>query len=202
MYLLTAEQIVTLMSNSPNQGIISGIQNVSGYSSPLALIKTRCEELLEVESLDRRTVVDTFTFEGSGTRNRMLRLSNAFLATEPLLLTTFDDQATDYVLTVDREKGIVYGGVGSGTYKVAYTSGFAVDEDNFYIGVPDWLQSIAKLAYIVHLRLTSQAKVQDVNYAELHEAVRQDLYARVTKRWQRPRIGVTFPSWSESNGIS
>lgn len=202
MYLLTAEQCVSILSNQAPQGRLVGAIDISGYREPLALTKTRCEELLQVSTLALATTVDYFRIEGSRTRPCMLRLSNGFLTEDPLL-TFVDDESVTATLDVDRFKGVVYTDLRPGTYKMTYTSGFAVDDSGVFQDLPDWLQSIAKYVLIGHYRLTSKVgeTAANVRFLDLQQATLKETYTRATQRYHRPRVGVDFPYRSVSNGL-
>ena len=202
MYLLTAEQCISILSNQAPQGRLVGVLDISGYREPLALTKTRCEELLQVSSLALATTVDYFRIEGSRARPCMLRLSNAFLTDDPLI-TYVDDASVTATLDVDRFKGVVYTDLMPGTYKVTYTSGFTADEEGFFQDLPDWLQSIAKYVLILHYRMTSKVgeTAANVRFLDLQQATLKEAYTRATQRFHRPRVGVDFPYRSVSNGI-
>lgn len=203
MYLLNAEQVVSVLSNQQIQGRLTGGLDISGYREPLALTKTRCEELLQVSTLDLTTTVDYFRIEGSRARPCMLRLSNAFLTDDPLF-AFLDDEAVrgSDRAEVDRQKGIVYVDLLPGVYKVTYSSGFATDEYGYAVDLPDWLQSIAKYVLIGHYRLTSKVgeTAANVKFLDLQQATLKETYTRATQRFHRPRVGVDFPYRSLSNG--
>lgn len=197
MYLLTAEQVVSVLSNQQMQGRLTGGLDTSGYREPLALTKTRCEELLQVDTLDLTTTVDFFRIEGSRARPCMLRLSNAFLTDDPLISYLDDEvvRGSDRA-EVDKRKGIVYVDLMPGVYKVAYTSGFTADPDSqVYQGIPVWLQSIAKYVLIGHYRLTNKVgeTAANVKFLDLQQATLKETYTRATQRFHRPRVGVDFP---------
>lgn len=202
MYLLDAEQVLSVLSNQQPQGRLVGALDVGGYREPLALTKTRCEELLQVGTLSLATTVDYFRIEGSRTRPCMLRLSNAFLTDGPLV-TYSDDEAVRATLDADLNKGLIYVELAPGTYKITYTSGFSADENGVFIDVPDWLQSIAKYTLIGHYRLTSKVgeTAANVKFLDLQQATLKETYTRATQRFHRPRVGVDFPYRSESNGL-
>jgi hypothetical protein len=200
MYMLNATQVNSTLSNQPKSGNVVGVGDVSRYGNELEKVKTRTEECLEIASLSLVLSVDSFEVPSNRrgyTRRHCLRLSNAFLVTDPLqfLFTNHLEETLDYSLEVDHEQGLVWVDLPPGRYRVSYLSGFDVDEDKVFVGLPDWLQSIAKSALNLHYRLTS--KVSDlpgnVSYGDLLPAVRQELTTNVNKRWGRPRVDVTFP---------
>lgn len=208
MYLLNADQVNSVLSNQSvlsASAVATGVRDVSRYSSPLALIKTRCEELMEIDTLDRASYTDTFQVTGKTTREHVLRLTNGFLTSTPAVAVTFLDDFDTPVggnYDIDVEKGTVSVRLAPGRYRVTYTSGFEADADGVFIDVPDWLQSIAKMAMAIHYRLTTNADKTpaNVSYADIIEAMRRDLYVRVTKRYNRPRVDATFPIRSLRNG--
>lgn len=202
MYLLDAEQCLSILSNQTPQGRLIGNFDISGYHEPLVLTKTRCEELIQVNSLGLATTVDYFRIEGRGTSPCMLRLSNAFLSEDPIV-TYVDDSPVSAELDVDQLKGVVYTSLNAGQYKVTYTSGFEVNENKVFQAIPDWLQSIAKYVLLGHYRLTSKVgeTAANVRFLDLQQATLKETYTRATQRFHRPRVGVTFPYRSVSNGI-
>lgn len=203
MYLLNAQEVAQAMTNAPsNGGRNCGPSDISGYAPVLNQITSRLEGILEVGSLSRRLTVDYFRLDAS--RNRELRLSNAFLLpTETALITDLEDGLYHFdYLDVDTKYGIVRGESRSGVVKVAYTSGFNVDEQGIFVDVPEWLKSIAIFALVNHYRLTSHASAhaENVSYGELQQATVKEMYTRATKAWHRPRVGMAFPYRSLSNG--
>lgn len=203
MYLLNAQEVNQALSNTPaNGGRNCGPGSVNGYDIVLKQVTSRLEGILEVESLSRRTTVDCFRLDVP--RDRSLRLSNAFLVNDdPLLFTGLDDSRYPFDdLDVDTQKGIVYGRASAGTVKVAYTSGFEVDEQGIFIGTPEWMKSIAIFALINHYRLTSHASshAENVSYGELQQATVREMFARASKAFHRPRVMMAWPYRSYVNG--
>jgi hypothetical protein len=130
---------------------------------------------------------------------RVLRLSGRFLSSDPveLLLTNTQDLGIDAYVEVDHDLGVIYADLAPGRYKVTYTQGFAVDEDNVFLDVPDWLKSIAKAALELQYRTTTNINIPDnVSYGDLVQAVKDEMYAMVTKRAEKPRVGCWFPQRS------
>lgn len=209
MYLLTAEECAATLSNQvpgngmSNGGIVVGAAgSLDKYASPLQLIKTRCEELLEISSFDRASRTDHFVLTSN--TEHTLRLTEGFLydSASTLIIKDSTGAVVDADASIDDEKGLVWVTLPAGKYTVTYYHGFDIDTDKVYVDLPDWLKSIAKYAMNLHYRLTSMVEKtpENVSYGDLQPAVRAELFTRVTKRYQRDRVGVTFPRRTVSNG--
>lgn len=203
MYLLTDKEIDSVLSNTAGAGISCGPGGLDKYKGVLQLTKTRVEELLEIDTLDYVSITDHYRFVSTRFQDYALRLSGAFLVdTPPLVIEHSVDGILTIETSVDAELGIVEGYLGAGRHTLTYTQGFEVDANGAYIGVPDWLKSIAKYVLQLHYRLTSQASATpaNVSYGHLQPAILRELNARVSKRYHRPRQGVEFPARTVRNG--
>ena len=205
MYLLNAEEVASAFTQQQQQpGVRTGsVGDISRYGPVLKQITSRVEELLEIGSLARHTTVDYFDITGrrsSEVLPRVLRLSDRFLSTDPLdtLFTNSLDAPYRSVLDVDDDLGVVYTDTSSGRFKLTYVAGFTADADGVFVGTPEWLKSIAIAAYQLQIRLTTGVSSipDNVSYGDLLPAVRQELYTRVTKRPEKPRVGAWFPTRS------
>ncbi len=204
MKLLTSTECASVLSNQAPQG--SGVRTgaASGYdqySGVLQLVKTRTEELLEISTLDRRQVTDHFNIRTTG--EVTLRLSGGFLVDSDTNLRLVDSAGVDVdkvvaAVDVDEELGVVTASLYPGRYTVIYLQGFEVDDEDTYKDLPDFLKSIAKSALLSHYRITSMASAtpENVSYGELHAATIREMWAKVSKRYVKPRALAEFPTRS------
>ena len=208
MKLLTSVECASVLSNQAPQG--SGVRTgaASGYdqySGVLQLVKTRTEELLEISTLDRHQVTDYYNVRTTG--EVTFRLSGGFLVDSDANLRLVDSTGADVDkevagVDVDEELGVVTASLYPGRYSIVYTQGFEVDDEDTYKGLPDFLKSIAKAALLSHYRITSMASStpENVSYGELHAATLREMWAKVSKRYVKPRAMVEFPLRSVING--
>jgi hypothetical protein len=196
MYILTAAEITSGLAGKfssddpaccvPEQSAFDGIQTT---------IRTRVEEALGIETLDRVDCRDSFNLPGTYTMTHSMRLANAFLTTAtPVIKDADGEVVTDLALTVDRKYGIVTVALPGGTYFVEYTSGFEiVEETKVYKDLPDWVKSIALSTMMVWRRsMNLGAAPKDISHSALTHGMIRELHARIYNRYDRPRAEKVF----------
>lgn len=209
MYLLNVDEATqSLSTQSPTQAgavLTGGVRDISRYATPLVGVTAKVEEALEVATFREVVTTDTFIINGRQEGNYTLRLTNGFLSSAVADFAFVNSQGETQALDaedIDYERGLIFARLSSGRFRVTYKSGFPVDDQGVFIGVPSWLKSIAMMALVMHYRLTANADKTptNVSYADIMDAIRRDVYSRSTKRWQRPRVGVNFPDRSITHG--
>lgn len=206
MYLLTQDQVASVLSNTPNAagGIVCGAGGLDRFKDVLLAVTSRVEELLEIDTLSRVSISDRFDLPYSRDLSvpRNLRLAGAFLVPDTYVIVDSTITQIDASFDVDAEYGVIRGALAAGSYTVTYEQGFEADSNGVFLDVPEWMKSIAKYAVAHHYRITSQvgSTPQNVSFGELTEATRRELYARVSKRYNRPRYDMLFPTRSTING--
>jgi hypothetical protein len=204
MYILTAEDIMK-GTEAGSAGSACGTPAQDRFDDLQRIIRTRVEEALGVDTLDRVECRDSFTFVGRNSSHRNLRLANAFIDATGVSIIGSDGLALDFVedrpaLVIDRKYGIIKGAfLEPGTYTVHYTSGFvAEDGTKVYQGLPDWVKSIALTTFFLWRRAMNRgASPKDISHSALTNGMIRELHARVFQRYDRPRVDMAFHDSSE-----
>lgn len=195
MYILTAAEIASGRAPQLGGGTECCEPEQSAFNGLQTTMRTRVEEALGIETLDRVDCRDSFDLVGLDTQPRSLRLANAFLTTAtPVIKDAAGEVVADLSLTVDRKYGMVYVALPGGKYTVEYTSGFEVDEGTkVYKSLPDWVKSIAlNVMQLWRRSMNLGASPKDISHAALLAGMVRELNARIYNRYDRPRMGVQF----------
>lgn len=195
MYILSAAEIASGRASKLGDDSTCCEPEQSAFNGLQTTMRTRVEEALGIETLDRVDCRDSFNLPGVETQSRSMRLANAFLTTAtPVIKDAAGEVVTDLTLTVDRKFGIVTVDLPGGTYTVEYTSGFEIEEGTkVYVGLPDWVKSIALNIMLLWRRsMNLGASPKDISHAALTNGMIRELNARVYNRYDRPRANKLF----------
>lgn len=202
MYLLSASEANAVISPNSGAGTTTRSVTIDTYSEALASVTSRVEESLEIGSLSRATVVDYFSFTNPRFSDYQLSLSSQFVSealVDRPVMADANGLPVSYLSSLQYPQGLADVRAPRGTFGMTYVAGFAVDDDGVFIGVPEWLKSIAKIALGFEWRLRRAQAPDNVSFGDLMNAQRREIYTRVTKRMQRPRMGVEYPSRTVRN---
>lgn len=207
---------------SPAEAAIA-IQAACGGSPPsaadprlqyiLSYITPRVEAAMNVATLTYGHYEDVFQVvcsPNSGSMERQLRLSNAFVldaslsVTDPYGTVTLDTASDVFV---NYELGTVnVKCTGTGMYKVAYYSGFTAsaipdpipvgwqDAFRYFTNTPAWIRGMA-IGFLTKWFRTMPLNPnlpKDVSLSALERDLDREIYARVYGSFMRPRVDVVF----------
>lgn len=198
MYILTNTELT--------KGTSSGSSNACGAGTPdqfedlQRTIRTRVEEALGIETLDRVDCRDTFQITGCGPQVCLLRTANAFLTLDtPVFLDSAGEVLEITPSLVDRKYGVITVTLDPGTYTMTYTSGFLADAGSkVYNGLPDWVKSIALSTVLLWRRSMNLAAADKTSsHFDLNASIVRELNARIFNRYDRPRFMHEFPVKSQ-----
>ena len=184
------------------KGTSGGTDNLCGAGTPdrfedlQRTIRTRVEEALGIETLDRVDCRDTFQITGCAAQECLLRTANAFLTLDtPVFLDSAGEVLEITPSLVDRKYGVITVTLDPGTYTVTYTSGFEADPgSNVYKALPDWVKSIALTTVFMWRRSTNLAATdRNSSHQDLNASIVRELNARIFSRYDRPRFMHEFP---------
>lgn len=194
------------------EGMPCGNPSQSQFDSLNEVIRTRLENILEISTLSRMQFQDTFEvgivsrFGFNTARPRRLRLTNAFLTSDPIVFVGTDGLPLDqgYVSKVDRNYGIVDTGLEPGTYTIQYTCGFLAEAGTkVYQDLPHWVKSVALATMFLWLRSMNRGMaIKDISHSALTNGMIRELNAHHGGRYQRPRVDCEFPTVSERRLIT
>lgn len=203
MYILTAEEL-SQGNNGLKASGACGTEPQESFNSIQNLMRTRVEEALEIMTLSRLEFRDTFQVTGNYTIARNLRLANAFLTADAVVIKDADGVVVEVTALVDRYNGVVTAPLYAGQYTVTYISGFTAEEGtNVFIGVPEWMKSIALSTMFLWLRaMFRTGGSKDTSHSALTQGMIRELHARVYARYMRPRNGHDFPLISENRAVA
>lgn len=212
-----------LLSTSEAAGAIGakcGGSSVGAESDELAfilnLITAKVEKAFEVESLVRADMTDyarlTMPRYGvTSTERASIRLRNAFLTTDPVVVTDPSGivvEGDDKIHRINRVDGIVILKTWiTGTYTVTYKSGYAPEEaplpedqpsgyvDDYRVlqNIPAFMKSIASSMVVSWFRtqmLSPRLPKDKFNSAALNQAFQRDMTSLIYGAYMRPRSGM------------
>lgn len=204
MYILTAKDILDANKGVTDGGGQCGVPPQDQFNLLQQIVRERVLGALEISTFDRLQFQDTFEVSGRYVEERHLRLTNAFLTSDPVV---FVDAAGEVVETeapiVDRFYGVVRCVLPAGVYRVQYKCGFLAEAGtHVYQGLPDWVKSIALATMFLWLRSMNRTIIKDISHASLTVGMIRELTARVHGRYVRPRVGCVWPVISERRTIT
>jgi hypothetical protein len=188
MYILTNAELTKGTSGGSSSSCGAGTPDQ--YEDLQRTIRTRVEEALGVETLNRVECRDTFQITGSDTRECLLRTANAFLTLDtPVFLDSEGEVLEITPSLVDRKYGVITVTLDPGTYTVEYTSGFEAEPgSNVYKFLPDWMKSIAlTIAFLWRRSMNVAAADKTSSHYDLNTSIVRELNARIFNRYDRPR---------------
>ena len=216
MLLMSASEAASVIGAKCGSGAVTSDDPV--LLSVLDFITSRVEEALNVQSLVRGAHTDKFVLPAMSVAqqlartNRMLRLSNGFLAQDSLTLLDPNGEVVEF----DDRGGVehAYGIVNlprwiEGVYTAEYVSGFEPEEipaspptgydpdKRVLQNVPAWMKGIVANYLVLWFKTTQlQPKVsKDLSYTGVLNGLRREVYAWVYGKYQRPRVGCVFPAY-------
>lgn len=200
MYILTAAEIAAGRASKLGDDSTCCEPEQSAFNGLQTTMRTRVEEALGIETLDRVDCRDSFNLPGLVTQTHSMRLANAFLTpATPVIKDADGEVVTDLTLTVDRKYGIVTVDLPGGKYTVEYTSGFEVDAGTkVYKALPESMKSIALNVMILWRRsMNLGASPKDISHAALTAGMIRELNARIYNWYDRPRYDKVFHDVSQ-----
>lgn len=202
MYILSAQDI--MKGSSAGLGNECGTPAGDRFEDLQRTIRTRVEEALGVDTLDRVECRDTFQITGSYAQLCNLRLANGFLTPDAIAFHSVDDEVLDVTgWLVERRYGLIQVKLSPGTYKVLYKSGFAVEDGtDVYLGLPDWVKSIAlSVMFMWRRSMNISASSKTASHYDLTSSIRRELMARIYERYDRPRTFQEFHLIGERRAV-
>lgn len=197
MFLVDPVEIqsaIGMVATGQNQSM-----NVDQLKASLLLAQPAVVSTMNVETLERKSCVDTFDVAIGTDHPLEFRLTNGLLVQDSVSVTSPSGVVDASVIEVDHKLGVVrvLSGNSSGDYTIAYDSGLEEQESGVAKDVPLELQAAITTAMMLWFRsniLTPKLPgIRGITPDMLIAPLRRDISRNVYGWYQRPRIGVQWP---------